>query len=266
MATVTAQSLINRVLISLRRPTITATPVTDPYQLLVLEFFNQVKQEVEDATNWRCLWQTINVTIPASGYFGVIAGTNERSRLVRVPVKGAGMSQSGYAPAIVASDAILPLVFDVTTPTTTGMFPLTEMPLAQLLYNFTNNNGVTTALPQPQFFAIGAGNSDNSQLGQNEAVLYVWPPVNTQRTVQVTMCIPQTDFTAANLQDGTSSSNLIIPQYPVLQGLQWRTREERGEELAESGAYSEDKYREVLDDAVGIEMAEQGATLDLVLT
>lgn len=266
MATVTAQSLINRVLISLRRPTISVTPVTDPYQLLVLEFFNQVKQEVEDETNWRCLWQTINVTIPANGYFGVITGTNERSRLVRVPVKGAGMSQSGYAPAIVAADAILPLVFDITSPTTSGQFPLTEMPLPQLLYNFTNQNGVATTLPQPQFFAIGSGNTDNSQLGQNNAVLYVYPPVNNQRTIQVTMCIPQTDFTAANLQDSSGNANFLAPQYPILMGLQWMCREEKGEELSESGAFSEEKYREVLDDAVGIEMAEQGATLDLVLT
>jgi hypothetical protein len=42
-------------------------------------------------------------------------------------------------------------------------------------------------------------------------------------------------------------------------------REERGEELGPTSAFSEEKYREVLDDAVGIENAEQGNTEDLML-
>lgn len=265
MATVTAQTLINRVLTSLRQPTIASTPVTDTYQLLALEFFNQVKQEVEDATNWRCLYQTINVTIPAGGYYAAIPGTNERSRVVRVPVRGAGMSQSGYAPALVAADNVLALVFDVTNPTTTGQYPLNEMPLHLLLYRVANDGGTTsTQLPQPQFFSMGQANTDNALLGQNEAVLYVYPVVNTQRTIQVTMCIPQTDFTTG-LQDASASSNIIVPTYPILMGLQWMLREERGEELSVGGAYSESKYREVLDDAVGIEEAEKGNELDLML-
>src|SRR5579872_215340 len=105
MATLTAQALINRVLTSLRETnTISAPPVVDSYQLLILEFFNEVKQEVEDAVNWRTLWQTITVTVPAGAYFARIPGTNERSRVVRAPIAGGGMSQSGYAPSLVGSD------------------------------------------------------------------------------------------------------------------------------------------------------------------
>lgn len=264
MAVVTAQSLINRVLISLRQPTISSTPVTDLYQLLMLEFFNEVKQEVEDSTNWRSLYQTITVTIPQGGYFATLPGTNERARVIRAPVKGAGMSQAGYAPALVAADAELALVFDITQPSQTGQFPLTEMPLHQLLYNFVNQNGSLTLLPQPQFFAIGAGNTDNSQLGQNNLVLYVYPPVNNARQIQVTLCVPQGDFTSS-LVDPSASANINVPSYPILMGLQWMAREERGEELSASNAFSEEKYREVLDDAVGIEEAEKGNELDLML-
>jgi hypothetical protein len=252
------------VLISLRQPTITSTPLTDTYQLLALEFFNQVKQEVEDATNWRALYQTVNVTIPAGSYFAAITGTNERSRVVRAPVKGAGMSQAGYAPAIAAADNIVALVFDITSPTVQGQFPLKEIPLHQLLYRFTNDNGTLTQQVMPEFFAMGAGNADNTLTGQNQQVLYVYPVVNTNRTVQITMCNPQSDFTAS-LVDANSSSNIIGPSYPILMGLQWMLREERGEELSVGGAYSESKYREVLDDAVGIEEAEKGNELDLML-
>ncbi len=252
-------------LVSLRQPQITSTPVTDTYQLLALEFLNQVKQEVEDATDWRCLYQTINVTIPAGSYFAAIPGTNERSRVVRAPIKGGGMSQAGYAPAIMGADAIVALVFDITTPTQTGQFPLKEMPLHELLYRFQNDNGLLTQMQTPEFFALSQGNTDNSGLGANEAVLYVYPPVNTQRTIQITMCVPQSDFSATALEDTTGSANILAPQYPILMGLQWMLREERGEELSANGLFSEEKFREVLDDAIGVEEAEKGNSLDLVV-
>lgn len=264
MATVTAQALINRVLISLRETNLVSTaPVVDPYQLLMLEFFNQVKQEVEDAVNWRALQQTITVTIPAGSYQAVIPGTNERSRVVRAPIRGGGMSQSGYAPAIMASDKIVALVFDTTSPTTSGFFPLYEMPLSQLLFNIKNTN--QAQVQQPQFFAIGQGNADNTAQYQNQAVLYVYPPVNTPRTVAVTLVIPQGDFAPTTLQDPTGNAFISVPTYPILMGLQWMAREEKGEELGPSGAFSEEKYREVLDDAVSIENTESGNPNDLML-
>ena len=264
MATLTAQALINRVLNSLRNNAnaITATPITDSYQLMVLEFLNEVKQEVEDSINWRALWQTITVTIPAGSYFARVPGTNERSRVVRAPVKGGGMSQAGYAPAIMASDKVIALVFDTTSPTTTGQFPLVEMPLPQLLFNVQSTNA--QQVQQPQFFAIGTGNPDNANANSKEVVLYVYPPVNTPRTIAVTLAVPQSDFNS-NLQDTAGNSIVTVPTYPVIMGLQWMVREERGEELGPSGAFSEEKYREVLDDAVSIENVEQGGNIDLVL-
>lgn len=265
MATLTAQALINRVLNSLRNNAnnITATPVTDSYQLLVLEFFNEVKQEVEDAINWRALWQTFTVTIPAGSYYAAIPGTNERSRIVRAPIRGGGMSQAGYAPAIMASDKIVALVFDSTSPTTSGIFPLYEMPLPQLLFNIQNTN--QAQVQQPQFFSIGMGNADNGAANTNQVVLYVYPPVNVNRTIQVTLAVPQSDFSAAALQDSNNNAIITVPTYPIIMGLQWMVREERGEELGPTSAFSEDKYREVLDDAIGIENAEQGNNEDLVL-
>jgi hypothetical protein len=264
MATQTAQALINRVLNSLRNNSnnIVSTPITDSYQLLLLEFFNEIKQEVEDAINWRALWQTIIVTVPAGSYYAVIPGTNERSRVVRAPIKGGGMSQAGYAPALMAADKEIALVFDTTSPTTSGYFPLYEMPLPQLLFNVMNTN--QQQVQQPQFFAIGQGNADNGQANTNDVVLYVYPPVNTNRTIAVTLAIPQSDFTTS-LVDSNNNAIVTAPNYPIIMGLQWMAREERGEELGPTSAFSEEKYREVLDDAVGIENAEQGNTEDLML-
>ncbi len=265
MATLTATALINRVLNSLRNNAnqITSTPVTDSYQLMILEFFNEVKQEVEDAINWRSLWQTFTVTIPAGSYYAAIAGSNERSRVIRAPIKGGGMSQAGYAPAIMASDKVAALVFDTTSPTTSGQFPLYEMPLPLLLFNVQNTNA--QQVQQPQFFAIGQGNADNGQANTDMMVLYVYPPVNTQRTVTVTMAVPQGDFLASTMADPNGQTDVTVPNYPVIMGLQWMAREERGEELGPSSAYSEEKYREVLDDAVSIENVEQGNNQDLML-
>lgn len=39
----------------------TNTTVTDTYQLQVATFLNQIREEVEDAWNWRALWQTYNI-------------------------------------------------------------------------------------------------------------------------------------------------------------------------------------------------------------
>jgi hypothetical protein len=265
MATLTAQALINRVLTSLRNSSnaITSIPVTDSYQLLMLEFFNEVKQEVEDAINWRSLWQTFTVTVPAGSYYAAITGSNERSRVVRAPVKGGGMSQAGYAPALMGSDKVVALVFDTTSPTTSGQFPLYEMPLPLLLFNVQNTN--QQQVQQPQFFSMGQGNADNGQANTDQMVLYVYPPVNTTRTVTVTMAVPQGDFSASTMADPNGQTDLTVPNYPIIMGLQWMAREERGEELGPSSAYTEEKYREVLDDAVSIENVEQGNNLDLML-
>lgn len=252
-------TVLNRVITGLRETSLPAATITSTYGLLILELFNQVREEVEDACNWRALWQTYTVTIPANSYFAVIPGTNERSRVVRVPIKGGGQNiGTSYAPSIATSDAIVPLVFDITSPTTTGKYPLVETPLAQLLYSVTSTNGQTTQ--QPTSFSIGMGDPDNAQAGTGNAVIYVYPPPSTNRSIQVTMVTPELTYAATDF-----ARNIYIPTLPIVQGLQWSAREERGEELGQNSMYSEERYRNILDSAVSREMAEQGDSLDLAL-
>ena len=258
----TLQQVLNRVLQSLREnpiPTGT-TALTDPYQLTLLEFFNQVREEVEDACNWRALQQTYTLTIPAGQSSVKITGTNERSRLVRIGVQGQGnLSDSGfYGPPVSGSDSLVPMVFDVTEPTGAGSFPLKEMPLSALLYMLTTTQSQQAA--QPQAFALSTANADDADAGGQEQWLYVYPPPNNQRTVQVTMVTPETDYVASDV-----SRNIYIPTLPIVHGLQWMAREERGEELGPNSMYTEDRYRRTLDNAVSRENAESGDTADLIL-
>lgn len=263
MAATTAQTVLNRVLTRLRNTSlIAATPITDSYQLLLLDFFNQIKQEVEDACDWRALYRTFTVTVTANTNFAVVTGTNERTRVIRAPVSGAGMTQAGYAPSINPADAIIALCFDITSPSTDGQYKMIEMPMNQLLVNLQLANGQTA--DRPQFFALSASNADNDVAGNAQQVLYVYPTPNNDRTVQITLAVPQTDFTSL-LLDANSVGNIFVPTAPIVAGLEWMAREEFGEELGESGAFTEERYREILDNAVGIEEAQKGNSLDLVL-
>src|SRR5581483_6330082 len=101
-----------------------------PYQLTLLEFFNQVREEGEDACNWRALQTTYTETVTAGSNSAKITGTNGRSRLVRVGVQGQGsLADAGfYGPPVSSSDSLIPLVFDVTDSAGSGNYPLREMP------------------------------------------------------------------------------------------------------------------------------------------
>lgn len=263
MAATTAQTVLNRILTRLRNTSlIAATPITDPYQLLLLDFFNQIKQEVEDACDWRALYRTITVTVAANTNNIVLPGSNERSRVIRAPIIGAGMTQAGYAPSISPADALFALCFDITSPGTDGQYQLIEMPYNQLLANTQLANQQTA--DRPQFFSLSASNADNDTPGNNSQVVYVYPAPNNARTVQITLAVPQSDYNA-NLQDINGQSNIYVPSAAIVAGLEWMAREEFGEELGESGAFTEERYRSILDDAVGIEEAQKGNSLDLVL-
>lgn len=258
----TLQQVLNRVLQSLRENQIATgtTQIIDSYQLTLLEFFNQVREEVEDAVNWRALRKTYTVTITAGSNSAVITGTNERSRLVRVPVMGQGnQADSGfYGPPVSGSDALVPLVFDITSPTTTGQYGLQEMPLDALVYMDVTTNAQQTQ--QPQAFALSTGNADNSDAGNAEQWVYVFPRPNNNRTIQIVMVTPELTYVPTDV-----ARNIFIPTLPIVHGLQWMGREERGEELGPQGIYTEERYRRTLDNAVAREMAEQGDTDDLIL-
>lgn len=212
------------------------TELSDTYHLFLLEIFNQFKEEIEEAVNWRALHQTIPVTITANTRIATITGATDRSRLVRVNDQHSGQ--------------FIPLVFDVTDsdePT-----PLKELDLATFIYK-ESIDPVTTASDEPTWFAI-----DNT--AGDVLKLRVFPKPTTQRTINVTLVVPQAPFASDDL-----SVVVSIPTRALKVALVWYALQERGEELGAGSLFTEERYRTALDDAVSREVAESGS-LDLVPT
>ncbi len=163
----TYRQLLNRVLVALTEDEIdsgTAT-ITSKYHKLLGLFVNQIKEIVEEEHNWRALRATEQVTVSASTSSSAITNANERSRLLRVYNELAGEEQA--------------LVFDVTD--SNNPYRLYEMDLSMLLKRraLDTSNG-----NDPTFFAI-----DNT--GEDAVSIQVWPTPTDERTIDITMIIPQ---------------------------------------------------------------------------
>jgi hypothetical protein len=233
----TVRTVLNRVLIATGGTQIdpAVTDITDADTLLKLEFLNQIKEEIEDAHLWRALRQTLTPTVLANTNSIPLTGTNGRSRLWRIPSTDA--------------QEFVPLVFDLYDPK--NPIQLTEMPLSELLYRVTQDGtGYTTV--QPSYFALDTDSTDVQ-------TLYVWNTPSTARPLQVTMHVPQAPFVHTDLD-----TVIKIPTLPLIRGTVWYVREERGEELGANSAFSEERYRILLDDEISRDRTEQGDPYQLV--
>lgn len=231
----TLRVVLNRALTAIREATVdpAAMTVVDSLQLMLLEFINEIKEEIESAHNWRALRQSLTVTLLANTSSVSIPGTNERSRVVR-----AQSYESGQ---------FVPLVFDVTAPS--GPIALVEMPLNQLQWRLSAEASNTTT--QPSFFAM------DTAAGLSK--IWVYPMPNTPRNLQLYMTVPQASLAATDLD-----TSILIPEAPLVKGTIWYAREERGEELGPQGAFTEERYRTSLDDRINEDATNQGESYDLM--
>ena len=211
------------------------TQLTETYHLLVGSFVQDIKEQIEDAHNWRSLRSTLSVTIAANAQSGPITGTNERSRLLRLYQQN--------------QPSQVPLVFDVTT--SSDPTPLMEIDLAELIYRDTMDPDSREELC---YFAI-------DYASDQELDLYVFPRPSSQRTIQVTMIVPQDRFA-----DTDVSTEIKIPMRPLRVGATWYALEERGEELGTNGMFNEQRFKDALADAIARDEAEQGSNVELVAT
>jgi hypothetical protein len=226
---VTYRQVLNTVIGLLSETEIAGAATTlDTYQKLVALFVNQIKEEIEDAHNWRSLRSTVTVVVDANTNEEPLTGTNERSRVVRYRDQQAGHK---------------PLVFDVTTPS--QPIPLLELDLADMIYRETIDTQSST---QPIFFAI-----DNTTGDVPSIRVYPTPSVN--RTIQATLVVPQARLTEANLDTA-----IRIPTRPLEIGALWFALKERGEELGINGLFTEERFRNALADAIARDDTEQGGT------
>lgn len=146
------------------------------------------------------------------------------------------------------------LVFDVTS---FGIpFLMSEIPQADLVYYNTVLN--QTPVTYSTNYAV-------QDLGNDTVNLLVYPGANANRTIRVTMKVPQPRI---NNQIGTATypwiaavgldSPLLLPTRVIELGASWYALSERGEELGTSSLFSEERYRVALDAAVAVDQGEQG--------
>lgn len=234
MATTYKQAL-NRVLEIIGEDQVTdaATELTSSYHLLVGALMNDVKEQVEDAHNWRALRATTSVIVSANNQSTTLTGANERSRLVRIFQSHLGGQ--------------IPLVFDVTD--SSDPDPLIEIDLSELIYRDTIDPNTRQ---DPNYFAL-----DNSSGDGIDVFVYPRPPAN--RTIQVTTITPQ-DRLAYN----SLSTVISVPVRPIIVGTVWYALEERGEELGVKSMFSEQRFMDALDSAIARDAAEQGDNMELI--
>lgn len=233
---VTFRTMINRVLRAVSEDEIddTVDELQDDYHKLVATFVNLIREEIESATNWRSLQQTLSVTLSANSQSATITGANERSRIVRIQDA--------------RNARLVPLVFDVTdinNPYQLQEISLPEMKFRQTMYIVTAYNN------PPTYFSIDDSSGDDMSI-------LVHPRPAQERSLEVTMVVPQ-----ERIADDELDTVIKIPTLPLEFGSIWYALEERGEELGQSNIFTEDRYRNALDAAISRDVDEQGG-LELV--
>jgi hypothetical protein len=241
----TFRQLLNSVLGTIGSAQVPAaqTTVTDPYQLQVATFLNQIREECEDAWNWRALWVTYTMTVPANVLTQPIvdintsATPNARCRTVRMTDKRVGREVA--------------LCFDITS--FPIPFPMAETTKAGIIYFNTVLN--QTPVQYSTTFAV-----DNT--GGDSINLMVYPGASVARNVQITLCnpVPRIDPTIAGTTGGLDTL-ITIPTQPIEYGTVWYALQERGEELGTSTIFTEERFRTALDDAVSRDQEESGGIM-----
>lgn len=229
---VTFKQLLNRALRITGEEEIAsgASTVTDSFQLLVAEAANEIKEEVEAAHNWRALRWTTTVPLAINETFYVITNANEKTRICRVQDTRTG--------------DIIPLAYDITDSSSPTHLKEWDLPL--VLHKNVMDAGSTG---DPVAFAL-----DNSDA--DELTLHVYPETDGAKTIQLTLIRPQARLDAADATD--LSTNILVPVRPIVMGLVRFIYEERGEELGARSMYSAEKWEAALNDAIALDLAEQG--------
>lgn len=229
--------MVNRVMRKLgeRELNGSATELTTDYEKLIGDIINDVKEEIENAHQWRALRSTETVTVAANAATATITNGNERSSIIRITQAERG--------------GLIPLCFDVTDGIN-SIDHLKEIDLSEIIYLDTL---AQDDYSDPVYFAL-----DNT--AGDVLKLWVHPRPADQRSIDITLCIPQ-----ARLETNDLATNISIPTRPLLMGAVWHAMEERGEELGTRGFFNEARYMEALQTAIARDSAGQGDAFELVI-
>lgn len=236
MAT-TYKEVLNRVLAIMGEAQIDSgtSELTTTYQKLLGGLLNDVKEQIEDAHNWRALRTTETLTVTAGERVKAFSTGNERTRVCR----SFDSARASYTP----------LVFDVTDATEPDA--LMEMDLAELLYRDEMDPDVRVT--EPNYFAV-------DQTTEGGLALNIWPRCSGNRNIKVYIYTPQAYLDVADL-----GQNIDIPVRPLIVGTLWYALEERGEELGIQGLYNRERFEEALASAIARDNAEAGDSYELAI-
>ena len=247
----TTRDLINKVLRGIRQFSLImesgVTATTDDYLLMILQFVNEAKEEIEEAGwPWQALRQTVTVTLAASTieYDLTIAGaadvnTNDRSRLLYDMSNVYGSSEGFYNSAFAQ-----PMVFDVTTSTEYRLKEVSQERIER--WHFTDND----EQQQPTYFTLY---TDGDSIRMK-----VYPTPDKTYTLKMRMFIPQAELTASDL-----TTVLSIPNRPVWTKALFKANQERGEELGKPGSVAEIAWLDAHGSATASEMSPADYTVNL---
>jgi hypothetical protein len=247
----TTLTLLNKVLRGLRQFDLiigdSETSVTDDYLLMLLQFLNEAKEEIEEGGwPWYALRVTHTVTLAAStvDYTLTAAGdsdidTNDRTRLLYENTNVAGSGEGFYQ-----GHASLPQVFDVTT---SDESRLTEVPLEKMeRWHLTDNDETG----RPTHFAVYAATGSLK--------MKIYPTPDQAYTLKMRFYDPQDELTSTDI-----TTTLSIPERAVHLKALLKANQERGSELGKDGSTLYIAYLDAHGAAVANEMTQADETVFL---
>lgn len=247
----TTLNLLNKVLRGLRQFDLilgdSETSVSDDYLLMLLQFINEAKEEIEEAAwPWYALRATHTVTLAASTveYTLTAAGdsdtdTSDRSRLLYENVNVGGASEGFYM-----GHSSLPQVFNTTT---TSEYRLREVPIEKMeRWHLTDDNETG----QPEYFSIYASSGN--------LMMKVHPTPDQAYTLSLRIYDPQDELASTDI-----TTTLSIPSRPVYLKALWKANQERGAELGAPDSTLATAYHDAHGAAVAGEMTQADQTVYL---
>ena len=215
----TALALLNKVLRGLRRDVQSATSTTDSYQLLVLQYLNSSKEELEDTWDWHALRTTVTLTVTSgtSDYALTAAGPADvdvtpRSRLLYERPSRGWTDEGGVETTDYVAGS-LPQVFDVTESTEYRLEEISPEQMERL--HFTDNDETN----QPTSFAL--------YRDVDSLRVKIWPTPSSNRTLKMRFVIPQAEIPRTEM----TSYQLKIDDRSVWTKALHSACQERGEDV-----------------------------------
>lgn len=218
---------------------------TDDYLLMVLQFVNEAKEEIEECGwPWQALRQTVTVTLAsAQVQYDLLSAseadvdTNDRTRLLYE-------NRSTGGETFYSSNSALPQVWDVTTSSEVRLTEVTQEKMERMHLTDNDETG------KPAYFSVW---NDGDSMKMK-----VYPTPDATYTLKMRLYIPEAELTSTDL-----TTTINTPFRAVWMKALFKANEERGSELGRPGS---SLYLAMLDaqgSAVGKEMTPADQTVHL---